>query len=157
MDLTRLELSAIYAVNTSPPKNIAFIGSGPLPLSSLCVCQALDKVHGGPGITTVLNIDHDSQAIVQSHTLVAKLGCSAQGMHFLCQEAGSAEMDLRRFDVVYLAALVGMTQDGKESVLVEVVRGMRVGSLLVVRTAHGLRSLLYPVSLSLVTRGHFFV
>lgn len=140
-----MELSALQAINPSPPKKIAFIGSGPLPLSSLCLCQALDKVHGSSGSTTVLNIDHNSQAIVQSRALAKELGDSAQGMQFLCQEAGSAELDLRGFDVVYLAALVGMTQEDKESVLVEVVKGMRVGSLLAVRTAHGLRSLLYPV------------
>jgi hypothetical protein len=66
-------------------------------------------------------------------------------MEFFCREAGSSPLDLTAFDVVYLAALVGMTQEDKESVLVNIARGMRVGALMVIRTAHGLRSLLYPV------------
>lgn len=135
----------MHAVNPSPPKKIAFIGSGPLPLSSLCLCQALDKAHGIAGSTTVLNIDNSQQAIIQSNALAKKLGSSAEGMQFLCQEAGSSDLDLKHFDVVYLAALVGKTHEEKESVLVDIVRDMRVGSLLVIRTAHGLRTLLYPV------------
>lgn len=145
VDLTRMELSAIHAVTPSPPKMIAFIGSGPLPLTSWCLCQALDKASGIQGSTTVLNIDSNPQAIVQSRALAERLGRSARGMQFSCQAAGSSDLDLRRFDVVYLAALVGMTQEEKERVLTEIVRGMRVGSLLVIRTGHGLRSLLYPV------------
>ena len=66
-------------------------------------------------------------------------------MEFLCHEAGSAPLDLRVFEVVYLAALVGMTQVEKEVCLINVVKGMMEGALIVIRTAHGLRGLLYPV------------
>jgi len=48
-------------------------------------------------------------------------------------------------DVVYLAALVGSTQLEKEKLLVGVASRMKAGSLLLVRSAHGLRTLLYPV------------
>ena len=73
-------------------------------------------------------------------------------MEFLCEEAGDVEignrgtgLDLGGFDLVYLAALVGSSQQDKERLLVGVVERMRVGALLVVRTAHSLRGLLYPV------------
>lgn len=36
VDLTRLELAALQAVDPMPPQKIAFIGSGPMPLTSLC-------------------------------------------------------------------------------------------------------------------------
>ena len=145
VDLTRMELSALHAVNVSAPRKIAFIGSGPLPLSSLCLCQALEKAKPGSTPTPVLNIDNNPKAIIQSQALAKSLGSTSKGMEFLCQEAGSSDLDLRQFDVVYLAALVGLTQEHKENILVEVVRRMRVGALMVIRTAHGLRSLLYPV------------
>jgi nicotianamine synthase len=64
-------------------------------------------------------------------------------MHFLCAEAGSC--DLRDFDVVYLAALVGSTQAEKEELLKGVVGQMREGAILVIRSAHGLRRVLYAV------------
>ena len=66
-------------------------------------------------------------------------------MQFRCEEAENDESDLKGFDIVYLAGLVGTTTKEKESILCGVVRRMSVGSLLVVRTAHSLRTLLYPV------------
>jgi len=66
-------------------------------------------------------------------------------MEFVVSDAGTSEVDLRDFDVVYLAALVGSTQVQKEAVLVSVVKRMRQGALLVVRSADRLRRILYPV------------
>lgn len=65
-------------------------------------------------------------------------------MSFVCTSAGNPEVDLTNFDVVYLAALVGSSQEEKEKVLVNVVKGMPVGALLVVRSADRLRRLMYP-------------
>ncbi len=66
-------------------------------------------------------------------------------MEFRCSEAGAEDCDLAVFDVVYLAALVGMTQEEKEKLLVDVVGKMREGSILVVRSAQRLRKVLYAV------------
>jgi nicotianamine synthase len=140
LDLTRMELSAIHAVTPITPQKIAFIGSGPLPLSSICLYQALNT---SVSPFTVLNIDHDHDALVQSSSLCQKLGHG--GMQFVCEAAGSLQRGLEEFDVVYLAALVGSTQLEKEKLLVSVAARMKEGSLLVVRSAHGLRTLLYPV------------
>lgn len=70
-------------------------------------------------------------------------------MEFACEEAGANGRDLRGFDVVFLAALVGASQEEKEGVLMGMVGKMRGGAILVVRTAHGLRKLLYAVSIFL--------
>ncbi|KAG9232440.1 Nicotianamine synthase protein-domain-containing protein [Amylocarpus encephaloides] len=123
VDLTRLELAALSAVDTKEIRSVAFIGSGPLPLTSLCLLEQL----GG-----------------------RSLGHIAEGMEFQLGEASSkskskASTDLTSFDVVFLAALVGSTQVEKEAVLKDVVSRMRKGSLLVVRSVHGLRGLCYPV------------
>lgn len=68
-------------------------------------------------------------------------------MKFLNAEAGSEDVDLTDFDVVWLAALVGAGQEDKEEIVVQVVRKMKKGSLLVLRGAWGLRSVLYCVRL----------
>lgn len=65
-------------------------------------------------------------------------------MAFLCSSATSPSLDLTAYDVVYLAALVGCSQVEKEGVLVSVVSRMRDGGILVVRSSHGLRGVLYP-------------
>ena len=94
----------------------------------------------------MLNIDHSEEAIAQSASLCEKLGKGDECMEFLCSSAGDAMQSLEGFDVVYLAALVGATREEKEELLVQVAARMREGALLVIRSAHGLRTLLYPVS-----------
>lgn len=68
-------------------------------------------------------------------------------MTFQCTEAKEEKsaQDLRTFDVVYLAALVGSTKAQKEEIISDVSSRMRPGAFLVMRSAHSLRSLLYPV------------
>jgi Nicotianamine synthase protein len=137
VDLTQLELGAIYAVDTTPIRKIAFIGSGPLPLTSLQLIATLSSD------IEILNIDHDLLAIERSKNTCSRLGIRGKGMEFLCAEAGSC--DLAEFDVVYLAALVGSTQKEKEELLIKTVARMSEGAILVVRSAHGMRRVLYAV------------
>jgi nicotianamine synthase len=137
VDLTRLELGAIRAVNVTPIRKIAFIGSGPLPMTSLQLVRILSHP------VEILNIDHDCTAISQSSRLCERLGSKAKGMKFICSQAGTC--DLADFDVVYLAALVGSTQEDKEMLLTDIAAKMRRGAVLVVRSARGLRKVLYPV------------
>ena len=51
------------------------------------------------------------------------------------------------FDVVFLAALVGIDTCSKLAILKELAKRLKPGTLVVARSAHGLRSVLYPVSL----------
>jgi nicotianamine synthase len=149
-----MELSAIFSVDPNliqqEELNIAFLGSGPLPLTNLCLCNGV-KVHRRGRRTRVLNVDCNLEAITQSRVLCAKLGKKAEGMCFLHAEAGSS--DLQKFDVVYLAALVGHTLEEKERILLDVVKNMKVGGLLVIRSAERLRKVLYPVCLNISTMG----
>ncbi|KAK4162697.1 putative nicotianamine synthase [Cladorrhinum sp. PSN259] len=156
-DLTRLELCSILSATHAAPRRIAFIGSGPLPLTSLCLLRSLKndtlvksmtKLHDlkdqpeQPPI--VLNVDYDEVAISASLKLSLALGEAGKGMEFICAEASSASKDLTEFDVVYMAALVGISQAEKENIMLEVVSRMRKGALLVVRSSWGLRTCLYP-------------
>jgi nicotianamine synthase len=101
--------------------------------------------HDEKGQPTIVNIDHDAAALAASTVLCETLGTWSHGMAFRCSDASSV-VDLHTFDVVFLAALVGVAQREKEDIIVSVARRMREGALMVVRSAHGLRTLLYPVS-----------
>lgn len=67
-------------------------------------------------------------------------------MNFRCIDAKSKKLELVDFDVVYLAALVGMNTQAKNDVVMDVVSKMKPGALLMLRSAHSLRGLMYPVS-----------
>lgn len=155
-DLTRLELCSILSTSKIAPRKVAFIGSGPLPLTSLCLLQSLkqdalltslshpDSATGQLSDPVILNIDYDSTAIAASLALSLALGEAGRGMEFICAEATSPSKDLAEFDVVYMAALVGISQAEKERIILQVVDRMRKGALLVVRSSWGLRTCLYP-------------
>jgi nicotianamine synthase len=66
-------------------------------------------------------------------------------MDFCCADVKSEGFDLYGFDVVYLAALVGSNDGEKQEVIATVTKRMRPEALLVLRSAHSLRSLMYPV------------
>lgn len=133
------------------PRKIAFLGSGPLPLTSMCLLKALRETASRmqPASksfdTTIVNIDRDAAAHTSAITLHESLGSWSQGMEFMCADA-SLVAGLEEYDVVFLAALVGVTQEEKESLTFSIARRMRPGALLVVRSAYGLRAVLYPVS-----------
>jgi nicotianamine synthase len=143
LDLSRLELNALLSITPNPPSAIAFLGSGPLPLTSICLATLLHPTT--PGLR-ILNIDHDPAAIKVSARLCATLpGPQSAVQEFKCASATDAATDLATFDVVYVAALVGMSAAEKEEVVRSVVRKMKRGALVVLRSAHSLRGLLYPV------------
>ena len=126
------------------PTRYAVLGSGPLPLTSICLLQALKK--RGKESASVHNIDRDSTAISQSTKLCKSLGNADNIMSFQRADAAIDELDLSPFDVVYLAALVCTSCEDKLEIVENVTRMMRPGAYLILRTAHSLRSLLYPVA-----------
>lgn len=53
--------------------------------------------------------------------------------------------ELKEYDVVFLAALVGMDKDEKTKIIEHLEKNMAPGALLMLRSAHGARAFLYPV------------
>ena len=150
--LTRMELSAINLCASFPPKKFAFLGCGPLPLTSLCIVEQLGGLPSLISSSTaqailVHNIDQSALAFATAQILCRKLNVPCSAMTFAVDDAENLKEDLRTFDVVYVAALVGSTTMEKRKIFSTVMKKMRPGALLVVRSATGLRSLLYPVSL----------
>jgi nicotianamine synthase len=141
IDLSNLEMSTLstYLPPNTAPKNVAFIGSGPLPLTSLCM---LDRYPAA----TVHNIDRDAAALSTSQTLCEKLGYDR--MTFSCEDVTetSTSTTWEEFDVVFLAALVGCDTASKIGILASLSKKLKRGTLVVARSAKGLREVLYPVS-----------
>ena len=169
-DMTRLELNVIMSVAapTNPPRKWAFLGSGPLPLTAICLAQLLDPLRvSSPSPTEqpsllqtqsglkdgriskpdnensvqIHNIDHCPEAIALSSQLCQKLGRLSRCLTFECTEA-SGSADLTSFDVVYVAVLVGREAAEKFDIISSVVARMRPGALLVIRSVHGMRRVL---------------
>ena len=146
IDLVRMELNALTSVAPNfSLRTFAILGSGPLPLTSICICQQVDNAHDN---IACHNVDQDALAISSSKKLCRALGLTGSKMSFQCADAGSTDVDLSTFDVVYLAALVGGSSKHKQKILADVVKRMRPGGLVVLRSAHSLRRLLYPVGIS---------
>lgn len=161
LDLTMFELNNIMTASKAAetactgPRKFAFLGSGPMPLTSLCILswlrdcssniltQTLYANHNTAGALEVYNIDRDANAIALSQKLCDVLGKKGEGMRFVCDDAGSDGYDLKTFDVIYMAALVGRSQAEKEEVMLNIASRMRAGALLVVRTAWNLKTCLY--------------
>lgn len=96
------------------------------------------------------NIDRDSSALSISRDLCSRLGY-ADRMSFACtdvsaEESGGGTTQWADFDVVFIAALVGMNTPSKLGILGTLVRKLKPGTLVVARSAKGLRGVLYPVS-----------
>jgi nicotianamine synthase len=145
--LAWFELQALRAAKKPKdptPLKCAFLGSGPLPLSSICLLEQLQQVSGTKNEVEIYNVDMDGEAIRRSKELIDKLSYKADGMYFIRGCAGSDDIDLSSMDVVNLAALVGETQAEKEDIIVNVAKQMKIGAIMVVRSARGLRTVLYP-------------
>jgi len=130
--LSRLERCGIESVSDRPTR-VAFAGAGPLPLSVLLLAEDTGA--------TVDGIDRDEQAIVHARRLAEAVG--SQGVRFL-QGDIEHHQDLDGYDLVVLAALVGTTPVAKRRIVQRLGRRMAPGALLVVRSAHAMRTLLYP-------------
>lgn len=130
--LSRMEADVITSVADGPLRSVAFGGCGPLPLSSLCYTHELG--------VQVDNIDHDPAVIYAARRVAKALGRDDLRFHL----ADVASADLRSYDVVVLAALVGATAGEKATLVRQVAASMTPGALLLVRSTRGMRTLLYP-------------
>ena len=137
--LSRLELHTLRGAGhvPRPGGRVCFLGGGPLPVSALLVHREL-----GAAVDVV---DNEPQAANLARRLLNRLepGPDLRVAQADATSAGDMAQLLAGCDVVVMAALVGHTQEQKRAVLRTVGRTLDPGAYLVVRTAHGLRSLLY--------------
>ncbi|CAA7388980.1 unnamed protein product [Spirodela intermedia] len=137
--LAHLEHDILSKHTAGPPARIAFIGSGPLPLTSIVLAQRHLRS------TSFHNYDIDEEANAKARRLVAPDPDLSGRMFFHTSDIMEVTHALREYDVVFLAALVGMTAEAKERVLEHLAKYMAPGAVLMLRSAHGARAFLYPV------------
>jgi len=136
-DLTRLEHHTVAGLTATPPQRVLFIGSGPLPLTSLLLADR----HR----CRVDNLDLAPEAARLGAALAHAVG--SRGMTFHAGDVldDPADLDPGDYDLVYLAALAGLDHEAKDRLLSHLGRRLRPGTLVLARSAHSLRGLLYPV------------
>jgi len=135
--LSVLEATAVAGAGGRPPARVAVVGSGPLPLTSFLLA--------GEGGAAVDNIDRNVEALTASRRADA-LGVAGLGFHLADVGDGpvAPAVTLAGYDLVVLAALVGLAPARKREVIGHLAAAMDPGALLLVRSARGLRTLLYP-------------
>ncbi|HEY6795062.1 MAG TPA: nicotianamine synthase family protein [Kineosporiaceae bacterium] len=139
--LTRLEPHALAGAGhrRQQSRRVCFLGGGPLPLTAVLMHAELG--------TPVDVVDNRPEAVDLARRVIGRLA-PGPGIRAVRADAAAAD-DMRRTlagcDVVVLAALVGCTRQQKQVVLSAVGGALEAGAYLVVRSTHGLRSLLYPV------------
>ncbi|MEJ2869389.1 nicotianamine synthase family protein [Actinomycetospora sp. OC33-EN08] len=134
VDLTRLEHHAVAGLVPDGPRRVLFVGSGPLPLTSMLLAERYG--------CEVDNLDREPEAAALGDALAASLGRT--GLRFHTGEAEDVD-GLERYDLVYLAALAGLEPTSKQRLLAHLGRCLAPGTLVLARSAHSLRGLLYPV------------
>jgi nicotianamine synthase len=141
INLSRLEyqLLARYVPGYAAPARVAFVGSGPLPFTSLVLAaRHLPD-------TLFDNYDLCDDANQRARKLVRADKDVGTRMSFHTSDVADLTHELRAYDVVFLAALVGMAAEEKADVIAHLGRHMTDGAALVVRSAHGARGFLYPI------------
>lgn len=113
---------------------ISFVGGGPLPLSAILLAH----IHG----THVTVIDNDIVASDTARAVVGALGLSH--LITVLHISGETYDGYHDFDTIFVAALAGVEVDTKNYILAHIGLHMRHTARVVVRSATGLRVLLYP-------------
>lgn len=117
----QLVAAELAAVDT--PQRVLFVGSGPLPLSPMLLAQ-----HG----LTVDALDVDPEAVTAARKVTKDVRFRVGDLLH--------HHDLDGYDLVVLAALV----TEKDRCLRHLATTLAPGTTVVARSAHGLRTLLYP-------------
>ncbi|KAJ4956834.1 hypothetical protein NE237_013617 [Protea cynaroides] len=139
LNLSHLEFTLFIKHCTHVPTRVAFIGSGPLPLTSIVLASHHLRT------TTFHNYDIDGSANSLAHHLVSSDPDLSQRMFFHTTDIMDVSTALKNYEVIFLAALVGMSKDEKAVFIDHLAKHMAPGALLMLRGAHGARAFLYPV------------
>ena len=133
-DLVALELGVLGGLGVRP-RTAVLLGSGPLPLTGLLMAAE----HG----LSVVLVDRDESSLAQGEQLTEALGLTGVRSVLADVEAG-VPREVGTADLVVQAALVGADGLAKQAVLARLAEAMRPNAHVVVRSAAGLRELLYP-------------
>lgn len=139
LKLSLLEFTILTKHCPHVPSKMAFVGSGPLPLTSIVLAS------NHLPTTVFHNYDIDPLANSKASRLVSSHPDLSKRMVFHTSDIMNVSEELHEHDVVYLAALVGMGKEEKARIIDHLGKYMAPDALLLVRSAHGARAFLYPV------------
>lgn len=139
LKLGLLEFTILSQYCTNVPSRVAFIGSGPLPLTSIVLASLHMRT------TSFHNYDIDSSANSMAVNLVSPDPDLSNRMFFHTVDIMKVSDELKDYEVVFLAALVGMDRQEKGRVIDHLAKHMAPGAFLMLRSAHGARGFLYPI------------
>ncbi|KAK4285758.1 hypothetical protein QN277_002408 [Acacia crassicarpa] len=137
--LANLENRILRGNGVVHPNKVAFVGSGPMPLTSLIMAtHHMVSTHFD-------NFDIDEKANEAARRIVATDLELEKRMKFETRNVMEVKERLGQYDCIFLAALVGMNREAKVKVLGHLSKYMKEGGFLLVRSANGARAFLYPV------------
>ncbi|PIA61105.1 hypothetical protein AQUCO_00300551v1 [Aquilegia coerulea] len=139
LKLSLLEFTILGKHCSHVPSRVAFIGSGPLPLTSIVLASLHLRT------TSFHNYDIDESANSLALNLVSADPDLSNRMFFHTIDIMDVSKELKDYDVVFLAALVGMDKEEKTRVVNHLAKYMAPGAYLMLRSAHGARGFLYPI------------
>ncbi|KAJ6365509.1 hypothetical protein OIU76_030313 [Salix suchowensis] len=137
--LASIEYRILNESGVSQPRKVAFVGSGPLPLTSFIMATHHMK------LTHFDNFDIDGAANDVARQIVASDPELEKRMKFETGDITGVKEKLSEYDCIFLAALVGMSKVDKVKILGHIRKYMKEGGVLLVRSAKGARAFLYPV------------
>ncbi|KAL4280947.1 hypothetical protein GQ457_03G045100 [Hibiscus cannabinus] len=139
VELASLEYRILCDNGVVQPKKVAFVGSGPMPLTSIVMATHHMKS------THFDNFDVDEAANDVARELVASDSKLEKRMKFVTRDIMEVREELAEYDCIFLAALVGMNKEQKLKIIGHIRKYMKAGGFLLVRSANGARAFLYPV------------
>ncbi len=131
-DLINLELTNTLIYNKNI-KNILFIGGGPLPLTAILLAYNLKY--------NVTILEKDKVSYNLSKNLIDKLELNKKIKVILI----SAEEynQYNQYDLIYIAAMVGNTQEEKDTILNNISEKVKLNTMILIRSAFAVKELLY--------------
>ncbi|KAF2289068.1 hypothetical protein GH714_025615 [Hevea brasiliensis] len=126
-------------VSSQVPNRIAFVGSGPLPLTSIILATKHLRT------ACFHNYDIDPSANSKALQLISSDPNLSKRMFFHNANIMNVSSSLKEYEVIFLAALVGMDKEEKVKVINHLAEHMAPGAILLLRSAFGARAFLYPV------------
>ncbi len=131
--IVEYEYGLLNRLGSRDVQNILFIGAGPLPMTAILLAQKF-------GVTSTC-IDRATEACQLAQRLSDALDLTRY-LQYRCVDILNF-IELDRYDAVFLAALVSPNHYNKSQVVRHLGKYMQAGQVLVLRTTHGWKRLIY--------------
>ena len=130
-----VELLKRTGIDEDAVRHMLVIGSGPLPMSAIHLRQHFPSA-------TIDHVDSDPTAVTTGRRFLEAVGVTDD--MYLCADGSDVRLT-QTYDVVLIAALAGETVAQKQAIIDNVVPHLSNRGRVLVRSARGVRGLLYPV------------